>query len=86
MQRAGFTKDEYLRDEYLGDGQIDNTAQFKSKFKPIKGEIKDKYKPSDKSVVPAGDDVVLFDQGPAGPIGIGSQVMSEDELELHEKH
>jgi hypothetical protein len=77
-QKAGVTKDEYLRDEYLGGGQIDNTAQFKSKFKPVKGEIKDKYKPDSNSVVPAGDDVVLFNQGLEGPLGVGSQVMSQD--------
>ena len=53
-QRAGVTKDEYLADEHLGamGGRIDDTAQFKSKFKPTKGEITEKYNPNDSLVVP----------------------------------
>ena len=43
----------------------------------IQHEIKDKYKADSASVVPAGDDVVLFDGG-NGPLGVGSQVMSQD--------
>jgi len=63
-QRAGVTKDEYLADEHLGamGGRIDDTAQFKSKFKPTKGEITEKYNPNDSLVVPGNDEVQLYEQ------------------------
>jgi hypothetical protein len=63
-QRAGVTKDEYLADQHMPGmgGHIDDTAQFKSKFKPVKGEITEKYNPNDSLVVPVSDDVQLYEQ------------------------
>jgi hypothetical protein len=85
-QRAGVTKDEYLSDQHIRGGMIDDTAQFKSKFKPMKGEITQKYDPNDSLVlvgggggdnqggVPVSDDVVMF--GDMGHLGENSQSQS----------
>jgi hypothetical protein len=78
-QIAGVTKDEYLSDEYIGQN-IDDTAQFASKFKPAKGAIKEKYLPSNSStsVVPMNTNII--DNG--GMLGIGehSQVFAENSI------
>ena len=90
---AGLKPDTYLSDDRVGN-RIDDTAIFRSKFKPAKGEITEKYKPTDSvSVVPVGaggephsndgGEINLYGGngiggGGGGGFNEGSQVMGEN--------